>query len=154
MMNQGGPFLVRSSLIGCMASVTRRFTVLQGGATDPLRVGTCRRAGCAEEVVDLGLCAECLQGYNRKQGEREQRLALRAAANYDALVESANQDLDRAGEPDVEQDWLWALGEHLAAHGVDPETAHDEDLLRQAVLDALGDYVDEHAGRGGLRVVA
>jgi len=41
-----------------------------------------------------------------------------------------------------------------AAHGVDPRTAFDEDLLERAVLDALGDYVDEHAGRGPLRVVA
>src|SRR5687768_12855877 len=122
-----------------MATVTRRFTVLQGGASDPLRAGVCRRVGCAEGVVDLGLCAEHLQGYNRMQGEREQELALRAAANFDALVESANTDLERAGEPDVEREWLWALGEHLAAHGIDPETAHDEDLLRQAVLDALGD---------------
>jgi hypothetical protein len=37
---------------------------------------------------------------------------------------------------------------------VDADTVHDEDLLRQAVLDALGDYVDEHAGRGHLSVVA
>jgi hypothetical protein len=88
------------------------------------------------------------------RGRREQALARRAAANYETLVESAARDVDQAGRPDVERDWLWALGEHLAAHGVDADTVHDEDLLRQAVLDALGDYVDEHAGRGHLSVVA
>jgi hypothetical protein len=137
-----------------MASATRHLTVVEGGADDPLRVGICRRHGCAETVTELGLCTDHLQGYNRMRGRREQALARRAAANYETLVESAARDVDQAGRPDVERDWLWALGEHLAAHGVDADTVHDEDLLRQAVLDALGDYVDEHAGRGHLSVVA
>lgn len=119
-----------------------------------MREGTCRRRGCAEGVSALGLCPRHLEGYNDLRGRREHALAERAAANYDALVESANADLERAGEPRIEREWLWALGEHLAAHGVDPKTAHDEDLLQRAVLDALGDYVDEHAGRGHLSVVA
>ena len=137
-----------------MGSGVRHLTVLPGGADDPLRVGTCRRPGCAETVSELGLCFDHLQGYNRMRGRRELALAQRAAANYDALVRSANHDLDRASKDHVEREWLWALGEHLAAHGVDAATAHDEDLLRQAVLDALGDYVDEQAGRGHLSVVA
>ena len=133
-----------------MALAARHLTVLPGGSDDPLRVGTCRRPGCAEPVCELGLCDHHFQGYNRMRGRREQALAEQAAANFDALVASTA----RAPGRDVEREWLWALGEHLAAHGVDPATAHDEDLLRQAVLDALGDYVDEQAGRGHLSVVA
>ena len=132
----------------------RHLSVVEGGASDPLRVGTCRRPGCAETVAELGLCDDHLQGYNRMRGRREVALANRAASNYDALVGDATRDLDRPGGETVEREWLWALGEHLAAHGVDAATAYDEDLLRQAVLDALGDYVDEHAGRGHLSVVA
>lgn len=137
-----------------MAVATRHLTVLPGGAADPLRVGTCRRPGCAEPVCELGLCDDHFQGYNRMRGRREQALAARAAANYDALVASADDAPGPAPGGGLEREWLWALGEHLAAHGVDPATAHDEDLLRQAVLDALGDYVDEQAGRGHLSVVA
>jgi len=136
-----------------MASGTRHLTVVRGGATDPLRAGTCRRPGCAETVTELGLCADHFRRYTRLRGRREQALARGAAANFDVLVARAGSTLDEAGRP-VEREWLWALGEHLAAHGVDAGTAHDEDLLRQAVLDALGDYVDEQAGRGHLTVVA
>ena len=137
-----------------MAMAARHLTVLPGGADDPLRVGTCRRPGCAEPVCELGLCDAHLERYTRFRGQREQALAEQAAANYDALVESATADPDPVGGRDVEREWLWALGEHLAAHGVDPATSHDEHLLRPAVLDALGDYVDEQAGRGHLSVVA
>jgi hypothetical protein len=132
----------------------RHLRVVRGGADDPLRVGTCRRAGCAETVSELGLCDEHLRRYNRFRGCHEQALARSAAANYHALVRSAAADHRRAGSPQIEREWLWALGEHLAAHGVDAATAFDEDLLRRAVLDALGDYVDEQAGRGHLSVVA
>ena len=138
-----------------MGSGVRHLSIVQGGAYDPLRVGICRRPGCAERVSELGLCDEHLHGYNRMRGRRERVLAECAAANYDALVRSAAAGLDTGqGPAGVEREWLWALGEHLAAHGVDAATAHDEDLLRRAVLDALGDYVDEHAGRGHLSVVA
>lgn len=137
-----------------MATATRHLTVLPGGADDPLRVGTCRRPGCAETVRELGLCDDHFQGYTRLRGRREQALAEQAAANYDALIASAVDAPGPVGGPEPEREWLWALGEHLAAHGIDPGTAHDEDLLRQAVLDALGDYVDEQAGRGHLSVVA
>ena len=132
----------------------RHLSVVEGGGSDPLRVGTCRRPGCAEAVAELGLCSEHLQGYHRMRGRHEMALANRAAANYDVLVSGANRDLDLEGDETVEREWLWALGEHLAAHGVDAATTHDEDLLRQALLDALGDYVDGHAGRGHLSVVA
>lgn len=137
-----------------MGSAVRHLTLVQGGADDPLRVGTCRRPGCAESVVDLGLCSSHLASYDIMRGRQEREIADRAAANFQTLVRSANEGLDEAGRPEVEQDWLWALGEHLAAHGVDPDTAHDEDLLRRAVLDALGDYVDENSGRAHLSVVA
>jgi hypothetical protein len=136
-----------------MAAGANHLTVLEGGRRDPLREGVCRRQGCAEPVSELGLCPGHLQGYNRMRGRREHALALRAAANYAALVDSANRDLEQAGAPAVEREWLWALGEHLAAHGVDAGAAHDEHLLQSALLDALGDYVDEQAGRGHLGVV-
>jgi hypothetical protein len=137
-----------------MAAGANRLCVLAGGARNPLREGVCRRAGCADPAAELGLCQEHLQGYNRMRGRREQVLALRAAANYAALAEAAVSEPVREGEPAVEREWLWALGEHLAAHGIDAGTRHDEDLLEGALLDALGDYVDERAGRGPLRVVA
>jgi hypothetical protein len=60
----------------------------------------------------------------------------------------------REGRPGAEREWLWALGEHLAAHGIDPAGTHSDGLLCEAVLDALADYVDERAGRGHLTVVA
>ena len=126
-----------------------RFTVISGGATDPLREGVCRRVGCAETVVDLGLCSHCLQLYLRTRTGIERALAERAVANFDLLLAQASGSDD---EP--EREWLWALGEHLAAHGIDPETTLDEPRLQKAVLDALGDYTDGDPARDHLRVVA
>ena len=126
-----------------------RLTLISGGAADPLREGTCRRVGCAESVVDLGLCDHCLQLYLRTRTGIERALTERAIANFDLLLaEAAGKD----DEP--EREWLWALGEHLAAHGVDPETKLDENRLHTAVLDALGDFTDGAIGRDHLKVVA
>ena len=136
-----------------MAAGARRLRVLDGGGRDPLREGVCRREGCAEPVTELGLCRRHLQGYNRMRGRREQALALRAAANYAALAGSAAREPGVEGEHAAEPEWLWALGEHLAAHGVDAGTRHDERLLGDALLDALSDNVDEGAGRGPLSLV-
>jgi hypothetical protein len=133
-----------------MTAPAPRLAVLPGGSLDPLRAGTCRRTGCADPVVDLGLCADHLEDYHRLRGRRERVLAQRAAANFGALVDAAG----REGRPGVEREWLWALGEHLAAHGIDAAGARRDGLLCEAVLDALADYVDERAGRGHLTVVA
>ena len=126
-----------------------RFTLISGGAADPLREGTCRRVGCAEPVVDLGLCSHCLQMYLRTRTGIERALTERAVANFDLLLAQANGKDDQP-----ERDWLWALGEHLAAHGIDPETSLDEPRLHHAVLDALGDYTDGDSARDHLKVVA
>jgi hypothetical protein len=133
-----------------MTFPSRQLTVLAGGADDPLRAGVCRRSGCADPVVELGLCGPHLEGYHRARGRREQVLARRTAANFGALVEAAGDE----GSGGVEREWLWALGEHLAAHGIEPSSARGDGGLREAVLDALADYVDEGAGRGHLTVVA
>lgn len=95
-----------------------------------------------EPVQDLCLCDEHLADYHRTRGARELELAKVAVANVRAL-----QAAEAENRHEIEPEWLWALGEHLAAHGVDPETAHNEDLLQRAVLDALGDYAEEQGGR-------
>jgi hypothetical protein len=120
--------------------------LLDGGREHPLRSGYCRRSGCAEPAIDLGFCEQHLGHYHARRDAEEADLARRAAVTRRKLLERA--------VPEAEKEWSYALAEHMAAEGVDPESPRDESALYNAIVSALCDFVQiSDAERAGLRVL-
>ena len=132
--------------MGTRPSSAPALRLVEGGEEHPLRSGYCRRAGCAEPAVDLGFCGKHLDLYHARRNAEEADLARRAAVTRRKLIAGAY--------PEAEAEWTYALAEHMAAEGIDPEAPRDEDALYAAILSALCDFTQpSDAERAGLHAV-